>query len=68
MDIAAAWNKGKIWFKVPPSVRINCNGDLRKGISAKDFILNLLKIFGANTLLGYSIELYGKCIDHMSPG
>jgi len=40
---------------VPPSVRINCNGDLRKGISAKDFILNLLKIFGANTLLGCSI-------------
>src|SRR4030042_1022670 len=22
MDIAAAWNKGRVWFKVPPSVKI----------------------------------------------
>ncbi|MCX6335185.1 MAG: aconitase/3-isopropylmalate dehydratase large subunit family protein [Bacteroidia bacterium] len=66
MDIAAAWNKGKIWFKVPQSVKINCKGDPGKDISAKDFILNLLKIFGANTLLGYSIELYGICIEKMT--
>ena len=66
MDIAAAWNKGKIWFKVPLSVRINCSGDLPKEVTAKDFVLNLLRKFGANTLLGYSIELYGRCIDDMS--
>jgi len=66
MDIAAAWNKGKIWFKVPKSVKINCSGDIPEEISAKDFVLNLLEKFGANTLLGYSIELYGKCIDELS--
>ena len=26
MDIAAAWNNGKVWFKVPASVRINLTG------------------------------------------
>ncbi|MCU0378031.1 MAG: aconitase/3-isopropylmalate dehydratase large subunit family protein [Bacteroidales bacterium] len=66
MDIAAAWNNGKVWFKVPASVRINLNGDLPAGVSAKDVILNLLKIYGANTLLGYSIELYGKSADRMT--
>jgi 3-isopropylmalate/(R)-2-methylmalate dehydratase large subunit len=66
MDIAAAWNKGKVWFKVPPSVKINCTGEINRHVSAKDFVLNLLKIFGANTLLGYSIELYGPCIDRMT--
>jgi 3-isopropylmalate/(R)-2-methylmalate dehydratase large subunit len=66
MDIAAAWNKGKVWFKVPPSVKISCTGEINNHVSAKDFILNLLKIFGANTLLGYSIELYGSCIDKMT--
>ena len=66
MDIAAAWNKGKIWFKVPQSVRIDCSGDVPKEVTAKDFVLNLLRKFGANTLLGYSIELYGRCIDDMS--
>jgi 3-isopropylmalate/(R)-2-methylmalate dehydratase large subunit len=66
MDIAAAWNSGKIWFKVPPSVRINCSGEINGSLSAKDFVLNLLGKFGANTLLGYSIELYGSCIDKMT--
>jgi homoaconitate hydratase family protein/3-isopropylmalate dehydratase small subunit len=66
MDIAAAWNKGKIWFKVPHSVRIDCSGVIPKEVTAKDFVLNLLRKFGANTLLGYSIELYGRCVDVMS--
>jgi 3-isopropylmalate/(R)-2-methylmalate dehydratase large subunit len=66
MDIAAAWNKGKLWFKVPPSVLINFEGDIPENVSPKDIILNLLKLFGANTLLGYSIELSGKCIDRIN--
>jgi homoaconitate hydratase family protein/3-isopropylmalate dehydratase small subunit len=66
MDIAAAWNKGRIWFKVPPSVKIQFKGDLPGGVTSKDFILNLLKIYGANTLLGLSIEFYGNCIEKMT--
>ena len=65
-DIAAAWHKGKVWFKVPKSVKINFTGELRDDISAKDIILNLLNIFGANSLLGYSVELYGAVIDKMT--
>jgi 3-isopropylmalate/(R)-2-methylmalate dehydratase large subunit len=66
MDIAAAWNSGKVWFKVPSSVKINLSGELPENVTAKDVILNLLKIYGANTLLGYSIELYGKAVDRMT--
>jgi homoaconitate hydratase family protein/3-isopropylmalate dehydratase small subunit len=66
MDIASAWNKGKLWFKVPPSVLIILKGDLPGNISSKDVILNLLKIFGANSLLGYSVELSGKCLERMT--
>lgn len=66
MDIAAAWNNGKVWFKVPASVRINLKGELPAEVSAKDVILNLLSIYGANTLLGYSIELYGKSAERMT--
>jgi len=58
-DIAAAWAKGKVWFKVPASVKITLTGKRPGNISAKDIILNLLSIFGANKLLGYSIEIYG---------
>ncbi len=66
MDIAAAWNSGRVWFKVPASVRLNLNGKLPEGVTAKDVILNLLRIYGANTLLGYSIELCGDAADRMT--
>lgn len=65
-DIAAAWAKGSVWFKVPDSVKITFTGQLSENVTAKDFMLNLLGIFGANKLLGYSVELYGDCIDHMT--
>jgi 3-isopropylmalate/(R)-2-methylmalate dehydratase large subunit len=66
MDIAAAWHNGKVWFKVPASVKMILEGDLPFEISSKDVILNLLNIYGANSLLGYSIELYGQAVDKMN--
>jgi 3-isopropylmalate/(R)-2-methylmalate dehydratase large subunit len=66
MDIAAAWHNGKVWFKIPPSVKINFKGDIPHDVSSKDIVLNLLKLFGANSLLGYSIEMYGNAVEKMS--
>jgi len=65
-DIAAAWAKGKVWFKVPESVRINLNGKRPDNVTAKDIILNLLAIFGANKLLGYSVEIYGDEMERLT--
>jgi homoaconitate hydratase family protein/3-isopropylmalate dehydratase small subunit len=66
MDIASAWNRGRVWFKVPESVRIDLKGKIPPDIAAKDIVLNLLKVFGANTLLGYSLEIYGDDVDNLS--
>ncbi len=66
MDIAASWNSGRVWFKVPASVKLTLHGSLPEGVTAKDVILNLLRIYGANSLLGYSIELYGKAVERMT--
>ena len=65
-DIAAAWAKGFVWFKVPASIRLNLNGIKPEDVSAKDIVLNLLSIFGANKLLGYSVEIYGKDVDKLT--
>ncbi|MEA3317932.1 MAG: aconitase family protein, partial [Bacteroidota bacterium] len=65
-DMAIAWSSGKVWFKVPKSVKLNINGNRPDGLSAKDIVLNLLSKFGANTLLGYSIEIYGKDVDNLT--
>lgn len=65
-DIAAAWNKGKIWFKVPHSVKLILKGRFPSKLSAKDIVLNLLSRFGANSMLGHSIEMYGDAIENLS--
>ncbi len=65
-DIAAAFANGKIWFKVPKSVKINFTGIRPANVSAKDIVLNLLNRYGANSLLQYSIEMYGEAIDALS--
>src|SRR4030042_2011867 len=56
-DIAYAWANGKVWFKVPTSVKIILKGKPAKTATPKDIILRLLKEFGANGLLGYSAEI-----------
>ena len=65
-DIAAAFSKGRVWFKTPESVKININGKRPANISAKDIAINLLSIFGANKLLGYSVEIYGEEVDKLT--
>ncbi len=65
-DIAAAWANGAVWFKVPASVKITLTGKRPENLSAKDIILNLLHIFGANKLLGYSVEMYGPEVEKLT--
>ncbi len=65
-DIAAAIHNGKVWFKVPKSVKINLNGKRPEGIYAKDIVLGLLNQFGANTLLGYAVEIYGDEVGELA--
>jgi 3-isopropylmalate/(R)-2-methylmalate dehydratase large subunit len=65
-DVAASWSRGAVWFRVPESVKITLKGHRSPMISAKDIVLNLLKKFGADSLLGYSVELYGEEVDRLS--
>ena len=65
-DIAVAFSKGSVWFKVPQSVKINLVGKRPANITAKDIVLNLLDRFGANTLLQYSVEMYGEEVEKLS--
>lgn len=62
-DIAAAWHKGSIWFKVPPTIKIVLEGAVPEKVTAKDIALNLLGKFGASTLLGCAIEIEGEAVE-----
>ena len=65
-DIAYAFARGKVWFKVPPSVRIVIEGKREPGVSAKDITLALLEKTGAAGLLGFAAEVYGNVADEMN--
>jgi 3-isopropylmalate/(R)-2-methylmalate dehydratase large subunit len=65
-DIAAAWAYGKVWFKVPESMKIVLKGTPPADATAKDIALKLLREFGAAGLLGLSAELYGPAVDALS--
>ena len=65
-DIAAAWATGKVWFKVPHSVKIILEGTCPRGVYAKDVVLNLLRRFGANSLLGKAVELSGNNLNQFT--
>jgi len=65
-DLAAVLLTGKIWLKVPQSVRLELTGTLPAGISAKDLILFLV---GQLTIAGatyQAIEYTGDAIAGLS--
>ncbi|MBN1825997.1 MAG: 3-isopropylmalate dehydratase large subunit [Candidatus Eisenbacteria bacterium] len=65
VDIAHAWAFGRVWFKVPPSVKILFRGKPAPEAGPKDLVLAALRKLGANTLLGYAAEFYGEVIDEL---
>ncbi|MBN1996011.1 3-isopropylmalate dehydratase large subunit, partial [candidate division KSB1 bacterium] len=65
IDVAHAFTTGKVWFRVPRTVRIHFHGEIPASCTAKDLILFLLKHFGADGLLGVAAELYGDVIDNL---
>ena len=65
-DIAYAFAAGRVWFRVPPTVRIFLDGKRPAGATAKDITLELLRNLGARGLLGYAAEMYGDAVDGMN--
>ncbi len=66
VDIAQAWASGKVWFKVPATMKVILRGRPGPLASAKDITLAILRVTGANGLLGYAAEIYGEVVDDLT--
>jgi len=65
-DLAAAIATGKLWFKVPESIKFVLNGKLPKGVYSKDVILAVIAKIGTDGALYKAMEFVGPALGEMS--
>ena len=65
-DLAAALATGKLWFKVPESIKVVINGKLPKGVYSKDIILHIISDIGVDGALYKAMEFTGETIKQLS--
>ncbi|MBU4373335.1 MAG: 3-isopropylmalate dehydratase large subunit [Euryarchaeota archaeon] len=65
-DMAEIFATGKLWLRVPRTIKITVEGKLAKGVSAKDLTLNIIKNVGADGANYKAIEYYGDTINELS--
>jgi len=68
MDMAAVLATGKLWFKVPETMRVEVEGDLPYMVTPKDVILNIAGEIGAEGAAYKAMEFHGTTIKKMSIG
>ena len=65
-DVAAAFGLGKTWFRVPESIRVELTGRLQPMVTAKDVILHLIGLIGADGATYKALEFGGEGVTAMS--
>lgn len=67
-DVAVAMALGKTWFRVPETIRVVCSGKFPKHSYAKDLILHLIGLIGADGATYKALEFAGETVDNMTIG
>jgi len=65
-DLAASIATGKLWFRVPASMKFVLNGALGPGVYSKDVILAVIARIGTDGALYKAMEFTGPALSEMS--
>ena len=65
-DIAYVLMNGKIWFKVPETIRFTINGTKPEYIMAKDIILKIIGDIGTDGANYKAMQFAGETVDKLS--
>lgn len=67
-DSALIISTGKIWFRVPESIRVRVEGTMADCVMSKDLILKVIADLGPDGANYQSLEFHGTTIDSMQVG
>lgn len=61
-DLACVMATGKLWLRVPETIKINISGKFKKNVGPKDLILYIIKTLGENGASYKAIEFHGNTL------
>jgi 3-isopropylmalate/(R)-2-methylmalate dehydratase large subunit len=65
-EMAGVLATGELWFRVPETVMVDLEGDVPRGVVAKDVILHVLGLMGAEGASYRAVEFEGPAAREMS--
>lgn len=65
-DMAMVFATGKLWFKVPETIKFNITGNLAENVYAKDIVLNIIGKIGADGATYKACEFGGETTKKLS--
>ncbi len=65
-DLGVIMGTGRIWLRVPGSIKININGSMPEWVGGKDIVLYLLGILGEDGANYRALEFSGTTIESLS--
>lgn len=65
-DAACAAATGKVWVRVPETIKVNWEGTLPPLVSGKDIALYMIGKFGPIKMIYKALEFTGSCIKRLS--
>ncbi len=67
-EAASVWALGETWLRVPSTIRIDLEGELRHGVVAKDVILYIIGQITADGATYRAVEFHGPVVGRMDIG
>lgn len=65
-EMAGILGTGKLWIRVPESIKVVIDGYLPSNVTSKDVILTIIGMLTASGATYMSLEFSGSCVDEMS--
>ncbi|MDD1766496.1 MAG: 3-isopropylmalate dehydratase large subunit [Candidatus Methanomethyliaceae archaeon] len=65
-DMAAVFASGRLWFKVPETLKVNITGSFRGNVMSKDAVIHAIGQVGADGATYKAVEFTGDTVEGMT--